>query len=108
MKLELSRYTMGFNGFDEFGIENIFFSNLKSPIIFLNSYQFLHRLPSSFARRMGIYNVQGHRFVTRMESSFVLQYHDIFPSLASEKCVHSCDNRNIQRDTSAVPADVGS
>lgn len=34
MKLELSRYTMGFNGFDEFGIENIFFSNLKSPIIF--------------------------------------------------------------------------
>lgn len=91
MKLELSRYIMGFNGFDEFGrcFDKIKFCHFSFRLFFYRSDKLFHSLSSGFARGLGFYNVQGYRFPSRMEGCAVFQYNDIFSRMAGEKRFHS-------------------
>lgn len=72
MKLELSRYIMGFNGFDEFCNNSKYFSFHSLKYIFHCSNQFFYCISSCFAGGLGFYYVQSHRFTTRMASCALL------------------------------------
>lgn len=69
MKLELDRYIMGFNGFDEFGnsnyksfvwqqVFNRFFKFIYLMFYFSNKY--FYCIPSCLTRRLGIHYVSSH------------------------------------------------
>jgi hypothetical protein len=96
MKLEgLSRYIIGFNGFDEFGNDTIKLSKTNQERLFCYSHKFLHCISSSISGRMGFHNVQSYRFTPGMASGTLLQYHDFLSRMAGQKCFHSCHHRNI-------------
>lgn len=95
MKLELSRYIMGFNGFDEFGTNYFIPKSTITKTALDCSNEFLHCVSSGFAGRLGFHYVQSYRFPTRMASSTIFQYNDIFSRVASEERFHCRHNGNV-------------